>query len=134
LIEELLTEPDALRRSYVLAIGSEPTDELAMSLAAMLLRRARAQSLRAVCVSMRKSPDEAALSSDPDVAILHNLPHDCHQMRAQFCRDWLDWLDDSFRIVVIAGSCPYRFSHKRLAYPIDGGIYLCGELREDIQH
>jgi hypothetical protein len=41
LIARLLTEADALRRSQVIGVGSSPTDELGMALAAALVRRTR---------------------------------------------------------------------------------------------
>lgn len=126
-----MSERDAFDRSYLLGIGSDPTDELAMSLAASLLHRARTLKLRTLCVSVRRGPDETQ-TTDPDVVVLHNLPHDCHQVRAQICRDWVDWFDDSFRILVVAGADPYRFLHGRLAHPVDGAIHLRGELRENV--
>jgi len=133
-IQKLLDDPQALRRSYVLVVASEPTDELAMGLAAALMRRARELRLRPLCVPVRRGCDEVSTGHEPDVVVLHNLPHDCHQMRAQFCRDWLGWFDDTFRIVVVAGADPYWFAYRRLCHPIDGAVYLRGELREDLQH
>jgi hypothetical protein len=121
-----------MRASYVLAIGSDPTDELGMTLAASLMRHAHALKLRAQCISVRQGPDQTQISGDPDVVILHNLPHDCHQVRAQVCRDWLEWYDDSFRVLVAAGCDPYTFAHRRLSYPVDSAIYLRGERHEDV--
>ena len=129
----LLRDPEALQRSFVLAIGSEPTDELGMVLAAGLMRRARELHLRPLAVQVRRGPDEVS-TSDADLAVLYNVPHDCHQVRAQICRDWLEWFDDSFRVLVVAGGDPYTFCHTRLAFPVDAAIHLRGELREDVQH
>lgn len=134
LVRELFEDPAGLRRSYVLAVASEPTDELAMGLAAAVMRRAREVRLRPLCLPVRRGPDDVSITSDPDVVVLHNLPHDCHAMRAQICRDWLGWFDDTFRVVVVGGADPYWFAHKRLSYPVDGAVYLRGELRENLQH
>lgn len=133
-LARLFDDDTAFDRSYVLGIGSEPTDGLAMTLAAAVMRRAQTLKLRPLCISMRERPDDTSLSFDPDVAILHNLPADCHQMRTQVCRDWLDLLDDSFRIVVVAGADPYSFVRRRLAYPIeiDAVLYLRGDVDEDV--
>lgn len=133
LVTELFERPEALQRSFVLAVGSEPTDELAMVLAAGLMRRARDLRLRPRAVSVRRGPDDVSMS-DADLVVLYNLPHDCHQVRAQICRDWLEWFDDSFRVLVVAGGDPYTFCHTRLAFPVDAAIHLRGELREDVQH
>lgn len=118
--------------SRVIGIGSEPTDVLGMTLAAALLRRAQALRLKPLCISMAERPD--ALTGDPDVVILHNLMVDCHQMRRQICRDWLDRLDDSFRIVVVAGGEPYSFIRRQLSYPVeaDDVLYLRGDADEDV--
>lgn len=134
LVQSLFDDPAGLRRSYVLVVASEPTDELAMGLAAALLRRAREARLRPLCLPVRRGPDDVSIPGDPDVVVLHNLPHDCHAMRAQLCRDWLEWFDDSFRIVVVAGADPYWFAYERLSYPVDGAVYLRGELSENVQH
>lgn len=134
LIQQLFDDKTALSRSYVLVLASEPTDELAMGLAAAIMRQARETRLRPLCVPMRRGPDDVAIAHEPDVVVLHNLPHDCHPMRAQICRDWLGWFDDTFRIVVVAGADPYWFAYRRLYHPIDGAVYLRGEMREDLQH
>lgn len=129
-----LFEEGGLKRSYVLVLASKPTDELAMAMAAAIVRQARKERLRPVCIPVRRGPDDTQIGHDPDVVVLHNLPHDCHQMRAQICRDWLGWFDDTFRVVVVSGADPYWFAHKRLGHPVDGAVYLQGELREDLQH
>ena len=135
LIQQIFDDTDGLSRSYVLILASEPTDELAMGLASALLRKARDSRLRPLCLQVRRGPDDTAIGQEPDVVMLHNLPHDCHQMRVQICRDWLGWFDDTFRIVVVGGTSPYRFAYERLRYPVDGAVYLRGELlREDLQH
>lgn len=133
LIAELLTDAAALRRSRVIGIGSSPTDELAMGLAAAIVQRARELKLRPLCLSMRRHPDED-VAAEPDVVVLHNMTAECHAARADRCRDWLDRFDDTLRFVVVAGCDPYTFSHTRLFCPLDDFLYLEGELREDVQH
>lgn len=132
LIASLLTDRDALRRSQVIGIGSSPTDELGMALAAAIVRRARDLKLRPLCISMRRGLED--VSVEPDVVILHNMTAECHAARAHLCRDWLDRFDDTLRFVVVAGCDPYTFSHTRLFCPLDDFLYLEGELREDVQH
>jgi hypothetical protein len=129
-IDELFA--DRLTRSAIIAIGSEPTDELAMTLAASMLERARQLKLKPLCLSIQRAPGEQDVALDGDVVVLHNLTAESHQVRTQFCRDWLDWFDDSARIVVIGGQDPYRFFHQRLRLPLDYGLYLCGERHENI--
>jgi hypothetical protein len=133
LIARLLTEADALRRSQVIGVGSSPTDELGMALAAALVRRTRDLKLRPLCISMRRSPSDE-VTGEPDVVILHNMTAECHAARAHACRDWLDRFDDTLRFVIVAGCDPYTFSHTRLFCPLDDFLYLEGELREDVQH
>jgi len=132
LITELLTDAAALRRSRVIGIGSTPTDELGMALAAALVKRTRELKLRPLCLSMRRNPSEE-IAGEPDVVILHNMTADCHPSRAHVCRDWLERFDDTPRFVVVAGCDPYTFSHTRLFCPLDDFLYLEGELREDVQ-
>lgn len=127
----LLTDPEALSRSRIVVVGSVPTDELGMAVAAGVMRRTRELKKRPMCISMRRNPSED-VASEPDVVVLHNLTADCHAMRAQVCRDWLDRFDDTLRIVVVGGTDPYTFCHTRLFCPLDDGIYLEGELREDL--
>ena len=130
LIEELLTSEAALRKSRTIGIGSVPTDELAMALVAAIMRRTRELKMRPLCLSMSQYPSD--VSHEPDVVVLHNLMPDCHSMRVQVCRDWLDRFDDTLRIIVVAGSDPYTFCHTRLFCPLDAALYLEGELREDL--
>jgi len=134
LIGSLFETKQILESSRVLGIGAEPTDELAMGLAANLLRHTIAIKGRPLMIDMRYPPS-SELSIMPDVAFLHNLPQDCHQMRAQLCRDWLHRLDDTFRVVIVAGANPIEFFQRRLFYPLDAALYLRGELNDqDVQH
>lgn len=130
LVDELLNDEAALRTSRIIGIGSVPTDELALALAAAIMRRACDLRLRPLCVSADQYPHD--LAREPDVVVLHNIMPDCHAMRLQVCRDWLARFDDTLRIIVVAGADPYTFCHTRLFCPLDAAVYLEGELREDI--
>jgi hypothetical protein len=132
LLDSLLTEASALSESRVVVVGAVPTDELGMTLAAALMRRTRELGKRPMCISMRRNPSDD-VTTEPDVVVLHNMTVECHSMRAQVCRDWLDRFDDTLRVVVVGGTDPYTFCHTRLFCPLDGAIYLEGELREDVQ-
>lgn len=134
LIHDLFDGRNILDNARVLGIGAEPTDELGMAFAANLLRYTIALKARPLMIDLRQ-PLSLEISTMPDVVFLHNLPHDCHQVRAQLCRDWLQRFDDTFRVVVIAGANPIEFFQKRLFHPIDVALYLRGQLDdEDVQH
>jgi hypothetical protein len=111
--------------AMVIGIGSGPTDELAMTVGAEIVRSALSQNLK---VRMRDLGAEGPrdYNGQPHVLLLHNVHAASHAMRLQVCRDWLVHRDDTMRVVLCAGN-PVEFFQRHLRYPIDTALYLEGD-------
>lgn len=115
--------------SSVVGVGSYPTDHQGLVFGAAVCRRALELDLQPMMINARRSPREApnlGLRYSPDVAIIHNIKKDCGSLRADACRDWLSLLDDTFLILIVAGTDPVSFFYMRLHYPIDAALYFSG--------
>jgi hypothetical protein len=111
--------------SHLVGIGSTPTDDHAMIMATKIAKVAIAAKYDVEYVDLgyyersnRPEPVEA-----PDVLVIHNLIAEAEPTRLTAARDWINWGEDTLRLVVIAGSDPVSFFDTRLRRQFDAVLY-----------
>jgi hypothetical protein len=130
-INELGKSPDFLKKPRIIGIGAEPTDDVAMGLAAYICKIALSFNLKVEMIDLAREFDPQELEvQKPNVVVLHNILAECGWDRIQRARDWLRWADGVVRILVVAGSEPLSFFESRLRMPINSAFFFKGQLRK----
>lgn len=121
---EYLTEllkPENMARPRVIGIGSTPTDDAAMAIAALLMKTAIEHSVQAMMVNLARPLDT---DYGPDLLVLHNVTLDSPAHRIAACRDWLTSYTEALRVVVVAGVNPVEFFDTKLRLDFDVPLYV----------
>lgn len=105
----MLTEP------YLIFLSSMGSDDLACRAAYELMKVALHNEMRVQITNAARIDREDV--EDESVFMLHNVFEDCNKYRLQSIRDWITIHQNYFRIVVIAGMCPYMFSKQVRSEP-----------------
>jgi hypothetical protein len=100
---DMLTEP------YLIFLSSVGSDALALRATYELMKVALHKDMR-VQITNAARIDKEDSEDGETVFMLHNVFEDANKYRMQSIRDWITIHEDCFRIVVIAGMCPYAFS------------------------
>lgn len=112
----LLTSPVSI------AVGSTPTDELAMAVGAAAARKALSLGLKVKVVDLGRRDPEVIRA---DLVLLHNVTAASHPVRHQLTRDWLVRLNCC--VVLCVGDPPLAFG-RQLRFRFDHYLSLEGEL------
>lgn len=133
-IDKFFTTDALAVTSPVVAVGSEPTDELGLIFGAAIMSRAldlthptEGRKLRPAMINVARSPAHTEINGDPDVVVFWNVKGDSAPIRTDACRDWLARFDDCFRVLIVAGSTPAHFFYNRLHWEPDVSLYFRGE-------
>lgn len=113
--------------SYIVGVGSYPTDHLGMIFGAAICRRALELRLNPLMMGLWNSPLSTQIKGSPDIVVFYSIRADSHATRLEFCRDWLSILDDTFVVVIVGGADPVSFFNNNLNYPLDSALYFRGE-------
>lgn len=114
------------QRPYLVVIGSDPTDDAAMTWAMQLARKMIDRSVNLVVQNMGAvTPVEA--DDDTSVYFGHNAMAEMSTTRAQSVRDWAQAHVGSLRILVVAGN-PAVATFERLRLDPDA-IFLLDDTK-----
>jgi hypothetical protein len=105
-----LTAGELLEDPYLIYLSSVGSDELGCRVAYELMKTALQKDVRVQITNAARIDKEE--TDEETVFMLHNVYGDANNYRMQSIRDWITIHDDCFRIVVIAGMCPYEFSKR----------------------
>jgi len=126
-IEGLFAGKLLLQESLIIGVGSEPTDHCGMVFGAALCRRAYDMGLRPKMINTRRNPGEVQFNQPPDLVVFYGAKSDCNVFRADVCRDWLSFFDDTFLVMIVAGTNPMSFFYNRLHSSLDAALYFQGD-------
>ena len=115
------------QRPYLVVIGSDPTDDAAMSMA---MRLARTMIDRKVEIVVQNLGSLKPVEADEDETVAffgHNVMADMTAARAQTVRDWLEEHPGHLRVLVVAGN-PAEAIFRRIRIDPDA-IFLLDDTR-----
>lgn len=122
-----MLEQDGFSSNCVVGIGAEPTDDLALGLASLLVRSALERGLQAQLVDVARAhlwPNDPV--PEYDVVLFHNVTTESDGQRLRHVRDLLRAFEGCFRGVVFGGSDPAEFFDTKLRLHLDVPLYVQG--------
>ena len=93
----------------------------------VVVERALRLKLKPMMVPAHKTPRDMALQFAPGVFVLYNISTNSSPFRLDICREWLNEMDDVFRVVIVAGSDPVSFFLDHLRHPFNIALYFKGQ-------
>jgi len=123
--------PKELLLPYLVGIGGEPTDDLALQAGFEIIKKAISLDFKQkhqfkTCIFNLGSIDKRELSLEeiPDVLLLFNITSESTNERIQLARDLLLECESSFRIIVISGSEPISFFQNKLRLSLTTAMFF----------
>ena len=116
---KLIQTKKGLTISYVVAIGSYPTDNVAKMIAAEITKNALFNhhlKVKWFNTSVRKPNYN---EERPDIVVLHNIINESPFNRWCDLRDWLLWSDDCFTLILMGGINPIYAMDNKLRFEAD---------------
>lgn len=128
-----ILEGDALSKtSPIVAVGSEPGEDLGVVFGTAVIDRALDLKLKPRMQAAHKSPRDIDMMYPPGVFVLYNVATNASQFRCEQVRDWLTEMDDVFRVVLVSGGDPVSFFYDTLKHSFDQALYFRGQYNGEV--